>query len=139
MALGEINLRQKSHGGSGGKGSFWGGLAGALIGGIATVASAGSAAPAVPALVGAGMGIGGAVGNAVDPAKVETTKKISKLESTVKTDPGAQLAALQNARLKLADSTDIPQPEADAYMAHINAGMGELKKRMAISRGENIG
>ncbi len=139
MGLGEINLRQKVHKSGGGGG----GLLGAIVGAAAGVISGGLLAPLTPlgAAAGAvggstvGMGVGSMVGNQLEPGGVETTPHISKLESTVKTDPAAQLAILQNARMKIGEAPDLAQPQADAYLGHIDNAMTELKKRLQLSQG----
>lgn len=133
MALAEINQRRKVEKGSGGKGGLFGGIAGALTGGALTLATGGAAAPAVLSGLSTGYGLGSGLGSLADtPDQVKETKKVNKLESAVQNDPMGQLAAVENARMKLTEAGGLSPDQYQTARSILDQASSTLRERMKI-------
>jgi len=132
MAFAPINKQVKVHSGGGGIGGVIGKIAGTGIGAILGTVVGGPAGAVEGASLGYSLGGlgGGLAGNAIDPAKVRQTRPLSPLGSMSKKDPQVQMAMLQNAQAALKSNVEIPKPESEAIMNHLQAAKDELKTRL---------
>lgn len=129
-------------------GSVLGGVLGAIAGIATTVATwnpgagvgAGlaTAGATTASLAGAGMGLGGVAGEALDPSKApEASQTIGQVASkkpklsSMASMPDVQLAQVQSAK-KLVPSSSLPPETADSYMKMLDAADKRLKGRLGI-------